>query len=264
MFSQIQELRQTLDDVRAEFQATVNSSELKDTEYHTKMEEMASNVRAKQEELEKLMEITRLRDKQTADEWIQRETALMAQASTQHQQMVDDYESRLASVQSELRMAQENACLLQAERDAVREDLCVFQVSSSIGKKNTVLLADTPLLLNRQVQNEAQIAALNEQYDQERGMLLDKLAQQRQEISKMHASEKAALQAQLASAQRALEAKEMENARLLKEHHAAMHAAVDSLTSELESLRQDREKLHLLQKEYQELQARIEPFRVRV
>ena len=41
------------------------------------------------------------------------------------------------------------------------------------------------------------MAALQEKFDEERAMLLQKLAEQRQEISQIHANETSALQAQL-------------------------------------------------------------------
>lgn len=106
------------------------------------------------------------------------------------------------------------------------------------------------------------MAALQEQFDEERAMLLEKLAEQRQEISQIHANETSALQAQLALSQQTVKDLQEENARQFKELNAALFASVEPLNRELEALRKDHENFLLLQKEYQELQARIEPFRV--
>lgn len=106
------------------------------------------------------------------------------------------------------------------------------------------------------------MSALQEQFDEERAMLLEKLAEQRQEISQIHANETNALQAQLALSQQTVKDLQEENERQFKELNAALLASVEPLNAELETLRKDHESFLLLQKEYQELQARIEPFRV--
>ena len=204
---------------------------------------MSSTIRAKEEELKELSETIRRRDKQTADEWIQRETALMSQCSAQSQQTIADYENRLAALHSELQTSQESARQAKVERDAAQDDLFILQV-----------------------QNEAQMAALHEQYDQERSMLLGKLSEQREEISQMHATEIAALKAKLAQSERSREALEQECARKLSEaertSQAAIRAVLEPVTIELEALRRDRESYLALKKEFQDLQSRIEPFKV--
>ena len=90
---------------------------------------MKANICIKEEELEKLAETIRLRDKQTADEWIQRETNLMTQFSGQSQQVAADCEARLSAMRSQLQIAQENFRQVEGERDAAREDLSVQQVN---------------------------------------------------------------------------------------------------------------------------------------
>lgn len=240
---QAQELQQSLDNLRSEFQAALAAAEDKETRHRSEIEQMSSTIQTKEEELKKLKENLSLREKQTADEWIQRETALMTQCSAQNQQTVADYEARLASLVSELQTARENARQAKTERDAAQEEVSILQI-----------------------QNEAQMAALHEQYDQERSMLLEKLSEQREEISKIHASELAALKAKLAQSERSLETERQESARRLSEaeltSQAAVRAVLEPVTAELEALRRDRENYLALQKVYQELQARIEPFKV--
>lgn len=115
------------------------------------------------------------------------------------------------------------------------------------------------------------MAALNEQYDQERAMLIDKLAVQTREIEEINSAKINELQAQLSHTQSELEGLRQNTARQMErmEHDreeavlTAVREALEPVDSELESLRKDREAYLLLKKEYQELQARIEPFRVR-
>lgn len=121
------------------------------------------------------------------------------------------------------------------------------------------------------VQTEAQIGALNEQYDQERSMLIEKLSVQMREIEEINSAKLSDLQTQLANSQQTLEQLRLETSRQIErmehEHEEAIlnavREALEPVDNELESLRKDREAYLLLQKEFQELQARIEPFRVR-
>lgn len=122
-------MQQSLDELRKEFQEAISTADLKESQYQSDMERMKANIRIKEEELEKLAETIRLRDKQTADEWIQRETNLMTQFSGQSQQVAADCEAQLSAMRSQLQIAQENFRQVEGERDAAREDLSVQQVN---------------------------------------------------------------------------------------------------------------------------------------
>jgi hypothetical protein len=120
------------------------------------------------------------------------------------------------------------------------------------------------------VQTEAQLAAVTEQYDQERAMLVEKLSVQTREIEEINSTKIQDLQAQLVEIQNAFGEFRWSNSRQIEqmEHDheeavlTAVRDALEPVDSELESLRKDREAYLLLQKEYADLQARIEPFRV--
>ena len=101
-------------------------------------------------------------------------------------------------------------------------------------------------------------------------MLLQKLSVQTREIEQFNSAKLADLQAQLTATQRSLEEVRWESSRQMEqmEHDheeailTAVREALEPVDSELEALRKDREAYLLLQKDYQDLQARIEPFRV--
>lgn len=120
------------------------------------------------------------------------------------------------------------------------------------------------------MQTEAQLAALSEQHDQERAMLVEKLSVQTREIEEINSAKIQDLQAQLVEIQNAFREFRWSTSRQIEqmEHDheeavlTAVRDALEPVDSELESLRKDREAYLLLQKEYADLQARIEPFRV--
>ena len=139
-------------------------------------------------------------------------------------------------------------------------------------------------VVSQQVQTDAQLAALNEQYDQERTMLLDKLSEQMQEIKSMHDQQLAEVQAQLADSNQSVRKMHQHNEELeeqlkqvlveyprrmekMEQDHEeallnAVREALEPVDSELAALRKDRDDFLQLKKKYQELQALIEPFRV--
>lgn len=120
------------------------------------------------------------------------------------------------------------------------------------------------------MQTEAQLAAVTEQYDQERAMLVEKLSVQTREIEEINSSKIQDLQAQLVEIQNAFGEFRWSTSQKIEqmEHDheeavlTAVRDALEPVDNELESLRKDREAYLLLQKEYADLQARIEPFRV--
>ncbi|KAI9563651.1 hypothetical protein GHT06_011115 [Daphnia sinensis] len=241
-----QELQQSLDYLRLEFQAVLAAAETKEAQHKAEVEKMTHAIQFKENEITHLGETLRRREKETADEWIQRETSIMAQLTEQNQQSVQEFESRLQEIRAQLQQSKEEAARMKEERDAARDDVAVFQV-----------------------QTEAQLAALSEQYDQERAMLIEKLSVQTREIEEINSAKIQDLQTQLAESQRALEELRWSSLRQIEqmEHDheeailTAVREALEPVDNELESLRKDREAYLLLKKEYQELQARIEPFR---
>lgn len=101
-------------------------------------------------------------------------------------------------------------------------------------------------------------------------MLIEKLSVQTREIEEINSTKIQDLQTQLAESQRDLEEIRWASLRQIEkmEHDheeailTAVREALEPVDNELESLRKDREAYLLLKKEYQDLQARIEPFRV--
>lgn len=68
------------------------------------------------------------REKEVADEWIQRETAIMTQFAAKQQERDVEFESSLRTLETQLLQARSEAQQLAAERDAARDDVAVFQV----------------------------------------------------------------------------------------------------------------------------------------
>ncbi|EFX71129.1 hypothetical protein DAPPUDRAFT_309226 [Daphnia pulex] len=241
-----QELQQSLDYLRLEFQAVLAAAEAKETQHKAEVEKMSHTIQFKENEITHLGETLRRREKETADEWIQRETSIMSQLTEQNQKSVEEFETRLQEIRAELHQAKEEIGRVSEERDAARDDIAVLQV-----------------------QTEAQLAAVTEQYDQERAMLVEKLSVQTREIEEINSTKIQDLQAQLVEIQNAFGEFRWSNSRQIEqmEHDheeavlTAVRDALEPVDSELESLRKDREAYLLLQKEYADLQARIEPFR---
>lgn len=241
-----QELQQSLDYLRLEFQAVLAAAESKEAHHKAEVEKMTHAIQFKENEITHLGETLRRREKETADEWIQRETSIMAQLTEQNQKSVQEFESHLQEIRAQLQQSKEETVRIKEERDAARDDVAVFQV-----------------------QTEAQLAALSEQYDQERAMLIEKLSVQTREIEEINSTKIQDLQTQLAESQRDLEEIRWASLRQIEkmEHDheeailTAVREALEPVDNELESLRKDREAYLLLKKEYQDLQARIEPFR---
>ena len=135
-----------------------------------------------------------------------------------------------------------------------------------------------------QVQTEAQLIALNEQYEEERTMLLGKLSEQTEEMKSIHREQLAQVQAELIESNESLQQIRAENdalsqqiKHLLDEHPQqleqirleheeaqleAVRQAVAPFNKELEALRKEREDYLVLKNKYQELESLIEPFRV--
>lgn len=241
-----QELQQSLDYLRLEFQAVLAAAESKEAHHKAEVEKMTHAIQFKENEITHLGETLRRREKETADEWIQRETSIMAQLTEQNQKSVQEFESHLQEIRAQLQQSKEETVRIKEERDVARDDVAVFQV-----------------------QTEAQLAALSEQYDQERAMLIEKLSVQTREIEEINSTKIQDLQTQLAESQRDLEEIRWASLRQIEkmEHDheeailTAVREALEPVDNELESLRKDREAYLLLKKEYQDLQARIEPFR---
>ena len=117
-----------VEEVKNEFSAASEASDIKLNELTCEMDRLSLNVMQKNEEINQLNDMIQKREKETADEWIQRETAIMAQVAAEKQQTHLEYESRLREVYSELEAVSEKADVLKKERDAAKDDVVVFQV----------------------------------------------------------------------------------------------------------------------------------------
>ena len=105
------------------------AAEAKETHYKAEVEKMSHTIQFKENEITHLGETLRRREKETADEWIQRETSIMAQLTKQNQKSVQEFETHLQEVRTELQQAKEEIERVTEERDAARDDVAVFQVS---------------------------------------------------------------------------------------------------------------------------------------
>jgi len=229
-------------------------------EFCVAFEDVDKKLKAEKREIQKLKEAIQLRDKQTADEWIQRETNLMDQFSSQALKDRQEFDERVRIAEEERKELLDKVETLTAERDAAIEDTAVLQV-----------------------QTEAQLAALNEQCEEERTMLLGKLSEQTEEIKSIHQEQLENVQAQLSDTNKSLQQMRAENETLdqqirhLMEEHprrieemeheheqallCVVSQAMEPVNKELEALRRDKDEFLALKKKYQELEALIEPFR---
>ena len=240
VFIQAKTLEECLNGIRNDYHNALATANQVEVQHGARVEELENSIQQKTGELEKMRESVRRRDKQTADDWIQRETALMTQFSSKNQETTSNYETKLTALTQELETARATAQSMKKERDEARDDIAVFQI-----------------------QTEAQLSALNEQYDQERSMLLGKMAES-------HAHQMNDLQTKVAESQAALEQLRRDHTIQLKQLEQenrdailmAVQDAMEPIDDELNELRKERQAYLLLQKEYEELKARIEPFRV--
>lgn len=229
-------------------------------EFCVAFEDVDEKLKAEKREIQKLKDAIQLRDKQTADEWIQRETDLMTQFSSQSLKEREEFEQQIRTAENGRVELLEKCEKLTTERDAAIEDAAVLQV-----------------------QTEAQLIALNEQYEEERTMLLGKLSEQTEEMKSIHREQLAQVHAELIESNESLQQIRAENdalsqqiKHLLDEHPQqleqirleheeaqleAVRQAVAPFNKELEALRKEREDYLVLKNKYQELESLIEPFR---
>lgn len=95
----------------------------------SEIEDLSLNLNGKESEIAHLNEVIQKQEKEAADEWIQRETAIMAQVAAQSQQAHLEFESRLGDVLNQLEAANQSCEQLKSERDAAQDDVAVFQVT---------------------------------------------------------------------------------------------------------------------------------------
>ena len=128
---------------------------------------------------------------------------------------------------------------------------------------------------------DAQLAAMNEQSEEERMMMQARWKQQMDEIATVHAAEKLQTDRRLLEAEATaaelrdekkrlvdrVERSELELAdrlqRLEAEHRVALKSAGEAAQREAELRRQQDEEYERLKQQYDDLLAMIEPFRVR-
>ena len=119
-----------MDDLRSEFQSVLATAEIKEAQRKEEIGQMSQAIQLKEKEIADLSETIRRREKETADEWIQRETTIMAQFTEQNQKSISEAEARLQEVRAQLQQAKEEAEQMKAERNAARDDVAVYQVIS--------------------------------------------------------------------------------------------------------------------------------------
>lgn len=91
-------------------------------------EDVDEKLKAEKREIQKLKDAIQLRDKQTADEWIQRETDLMTQFSSQSLKEREEFEQQIRTAENGRVELLEKCEKLTTERDAAIEDAAVLQV----------------------------------------------------------------------------------------------------------------------------------------
>lgn len=90
---------------------------------------MAEMLQSKDNNILDMSEMIRRREKETADEWIQRETTIMAQFTEQSKSSLAEFETRVQDILSQLEQSKDEIQRTKAERDAALDDVAVFQVS---------------------------------------------------------------------------------------------------------------------------------------
>lgn len=118
-----------MDDLREEFQTLLATGDEKEFEHKTEINKLSDIIQSKEQDIVGLNEIISRREKETADEWIQRETSIMAQFTEQNQKSHAEFEDRLQEISYQLQQAKDEANQLKAERDAALDDVAVFQVN---------------------------------------------------------------------------------------------------------------------------------------
>lgn len=104
------------------------AAETKEAQHKAEVDKMTHAIQFKENEITHLGETLRRREKETADEWIERETSIMGQLTEQNQTSVQEYEKRLQEVRAQLQQSREETERILQERDAARDDVAVFQV----------------------------------------------------------------------------------------------------------------------------------------
>ena len=124
----VKELQNEVEDVRNEYQCISAASKEKEIQHLNDIESWNDSLNSKEEELIKLREQIQQRERQTADEWIQRETVLMEQFSARFRDSKEDYETRLQAAEEEKSKLADKLRQLQTERDEAVGEVEVFQV----------------------------------------------------------------------------------------------------------------------------------------
>lgn len=245
----LRELRDELDEARFESRALTDAAQEKRVQHLADIESWNDTLNAKERELIELRQHLQERERQTADEWIQRETQLMDQYSARARQTAADHEVLLGTVEDEKRRLQ--AALGQAEkqRDDALAEVEVFQIKM-----------------------DAQLAAMEEQHEEERAMMQARWSQQVQEVGALHQTQQVQLERRRDELERQLDEVQQQNQQLRLEsqraveqlerrHQEMLSRQAAEAESEMDELRRHYEDYLLLKNQYQELQALVEPFR---
>ncbi len=121
---------------------------------------------------------------------------------------------------------------------------------------------------------DAQLAAMEEQHEEERAMMQARWSQQVQEVGALHQTQQVQLERRRDELERQLDEVQQQNQQLRLEsqraveqlerrHQEMLSRQAAEAESEMDELRRHYEDYLLLKNQYQELQALVEPFRVR-
>ncbi len=97
-----QELQPSLVCLRLEFQAALAAADAKETQHKAEVEKMSHTIQLRENEITHLGKTLRRREKETADEWIQRETSIMPQLTEQNKKIVEAFKTCLQENRTEL------------------------------------------------------------------------------------------------------------------------------------------------------------------
>jgi hypothetical protein len=205
----------------------------------------------------------------------------MEQFSARFRESKEDYETRLQTAEEEKSKLNDKLRQLQTERDEAVGEVEVFQVIFKIKSHSDCI---HQFVVCFQIKMDTQLAAMEEQHEEERSMLQARWNQQMDEISSQQQRQVSQLQRKVDEANSELEVLRKENTNLRKQSNeveevfiqrmerlqlehkeklqTTVQQAMEPVEEELEALRVGHEEYLKLKKKYQELLDMIEPFRV--
>ena len=126
---QVDGLREQIEAIGKQYQADISAREERENSLFDQVEKLQGEISAKNRQVCDLKETLELREKQTADEWIQRETGLFAQFSTESKIAEDRYKAELKNAEDDRKNLADQLAHVTRERDTALEEIEMFQVS---------------------------------------------------------------------------------------------------------------------------------------